>query len=422
MMNDFSGNSAACGNAAATVARENQHRGPLRRRGQQRLAVLLLLAAAGLSACLKPGGALQEAGQRPRGLHVGAAFGPDGKLWRVIADKRQIYVDYSSDQGNTFSAPASINADAQRIKTSSENRPGIAVDSANRIFVIYPAEGDKQPVEVYFSVSMDGKQFSPPAAVSDKAAEANAFQGSLALSPQDQAYVFWHDERNRADWKQAGNAIYYTVLESTAPSVLASNKAADVLCECCKIAAAFDPGGKPVLLARFIYPGGIRDHGLIAPGGVQNEWLTRRVTFDDWRIEACPEHGPALTISANGDYHIAWFTQGSVRNGLFYAHSTDGGLHFSAPMPFGATNRLAGHPAIIAVKQRIVLAWKEFDGAKSRVFIMQSQDGGKQWSAPTAAAETASEADAPLLIKHGQAVFLSWNSKESYRLIPVSAL
>lgn len=422
-MNYLPESSTAFDNAAEETLPGNKDFVSCSRSRQWRLSILLLLAAAGLSACLKPGAGLQGSDHRPRGLYVAAAFGPDGKLWRATPDKQHVYVDYSSDQGKTFSAPITVNPDSQRIKASSENRPGIAVDSANRIYVIYPAEGDKQPTEVYFSVSADGKHFSPPAAVSDKADEANAFQGSLALSPKDSAYVFWHDERHRVDWKQAGNAIYYTLLEGTTHSAAASRKAADVLCECCKIAAAFDPEGQPVLLARFIYPGGIRDHGLIKPLDGGNEWTSRRVTFDDWRIEACPEHGPALAISTNGDYHIAWFTQGSVHQGLFYAHSSDRGLHFSDPMPFGAPGKLAGHPAIIAVNQRLVLAWKEFDGVKSRVFIMRSQDGGKHWSPVEAVAETSSEADVPLLIQHGQTVFLSWNTgDEGYRLISISAL
>src|SRR5574340_1307395 len=31
------------------------------------------------------------------GLAVTAAFGPDGRLWRIVPEKQHVYVDYSTD-------------------------------------------------------------------------------------------------------------------------------------------------------------------------------------------------------------------------------------------------------------------------------------------------------------------------------------
>jgi hypothetical protein len=74
------------------------------------------------------------------GLPVTAAFGPDGRLWRVVPEKRHVYVDYSTDLGKTFSVPVRVNNEPQRIKASSENRPGIAVDRSGKIYVTFAAE------------------------------------------------------------------------------------------------------------------------------------------------------------------------------------------------------------------------------------------------------------------------------------------
>src|SRR6476619_6528943 len=76
---------------------------------------------------LKSGGADYKHYPHGGGLVVGAAFGPDGRLWRVVPEKWHVYVDYSTDLGKTFSAPARINPEKQRIKVSGDNRPGIAV-------------------------------------------------------------------------------------------------------------------------------------------------------------------------------------------------------------------------------------------------------------------------------------------------------
>lgn len=392
---------------------------------RQLLGRLLLAGALALSACsqvnhdhLQTGSSDGKHYPAGGGLFVSAAFGPDGKLWRIVPDKQHVYVDYSTDLGKTFSPPVQVNAEEQRIKVSGENRPGIAVDNAGRIYVIYTAESN-QPATVYFSTSGDnGRSFSTPVPLSDKTPVANSFQGRLALSPSGQVYAFWHDERDRTDWKQPGNAIYYTTIDNRG-NPAAPRELSNTLCDCCRIDVAFDNNGNPVLLARFIYPGGIRDHGLIKlqAGGKTQE---TRATFDEWRIEACPDHGPAIAIS-DDKYHIAWFTQGSVRQGLFYAYSTDQGRHFSNPLPFGAAGKLPSHPDIIAKGNRIVLAWTEFDGNKTQLRTMQSHDGGQSWLPAKAIAESTAAADFPFLLSKNGDIYVSWNSKnEGYRLLPVN--
>lgn len=355
------------------------------------------------------------------GLFVSAAFDSDGKLWRVVPEKKHVYVDYSTDFGKTFSTPVVINPEAQRIKASGENRPNIVADSAGRIYVTYTAEG-VQPAVVYYSVSSDkGQSFSLPVPLSDKASEANSFQGKLVLNAAGQTYAFWHDERNRTDWKQPGNAIYYSLINAQGKPASAE-KIADTVCECCRIAAAFDSDVQPVLLLRFVYPGNIRDHGLVKPQAASRELSSWRVTFDQWHIEGCPDHGGALAIS-DEKYHIAWFTQGSERSGLFYASSTDNGLHFSKPLPFGNNEKRSGHPDVMAKGKRVVLIWTEFDGNKTQLLLMQSNDSGQTWLPAKAIAETTDEADFPFLLSNNNnaGLFVSWNSKnEGYRLIPVN--
>ena len=120
-----------------------------------------------------------------------------------------------------------VNKESQIIKVSGENRPGIVVDGLGHIYVIYSAES-MQPSTLYFSVSSDnGKSFSTPKPLSDKATEANSFQGRLVLSPTGKAYVFWHDERNRNDWKLPGNTIYYTIFDGQNSQNLVAQKSTE---------------------------------------------------------------------------------------------------------------------------------------------------------------------------------------------------
>jgi hypothetical protein len=355
------------------------------------------------------------------GLAVTATFGPDGRLWRIVPEKRHVYVDYSTDLGKTFSAPVRVNHEPQRIKASSENRPGIAVDRSGKIYVTFAAEAT-QPIAQYFSMSADnGRSFSTPVAVSDQAAEANSFEGRLALNPSGKVYIFWLDERDRTDWRQPGNAIYFTTIDGQGSVNLANRKLSGTICECCRIAASFDNDGLPVLLARLIYPDDIRDHGLIRLRVNGEAPLSWRATFDQWELKGCPEHGPAISISNDDRYHIAWFTQGSVRQGLFYAYSSDQGRHFSNPMPFGTPGRLSSHPDILARGKQVIHTWTEFDGDKTYLVVMQSSNGGQTWLQPQTVAESKTGTDFPFLLASNEDVFVSWNSKkEGYRLIRIA--
>lgn len=344
----------------------------------------------------------------PPSLFVSANFGPDGKLWRVLTSKRAVYVDYSTDNGKSFSHLQQINRQTQIVKSSSENRPSIAIDSKNRIYVTYAAEGQK-PASLYLSTSMDGgKQFSSPVFLSDKAEQANTFQASIAINKRDQAFIFWHDDRDRTDYQQLGNSIYYAQIVDGVTT--ANIKASDVLCECCRLAVDFDTDNEPVVLGRFIYDATARDHGLLKFN--DHHWQSWRVTDDDWKIEACPEQGPALSISDNGEYHIAWMTQGNRRKGLFYAHSTDHGMNFSTPMRIGNFDKLASNPAVFSQAQSIMLTWQEFDGDRNQLFIQQSIDSGNTWLPPRLVASSNSTADKPFFLSNShQQIFLAWTTK-----------
>ncbi|WP_367026072.1 sialidase family protein [Methylococcus sp. ANG] len=347
---------------------------------------------------------------------MSATFDQRGGLWRVSISDSLVLIDRSSDFGKTFSVPTVVNPDGQRLKAQSEDRPSIAVDRAGRVLVTYPAEG-RQAMTTYLAVSGDGgRHFSEPKPVSERWEEVKDYQSKLVVDGDSRPYVYWHDERDRRDYREVGLPMYYALLESSDTPNLVNRKVVNDTCECCRIAAAFEPDGTPVVLSRMIYPGGVRDHGLIRRDA--GDWKTWRVTFDDWKIDACPEHGPALSIGDRGTYHIVWFTQGDKRQGLFYARSPDRGRTFSAPVPVGSREDLAGHADVVAVGPRVVLIWLEFDGTRHRLRLRSSEDDGGTWSADRTVAETVGPADYPLLLNHGGSLFVSWNTKsDGYRLL-----
>lgn len=351
-----------------------------------------------------------EPEQARRGLVASAAFAPDGRLWRVIAGKSSVVVDYSEDNGLSFSTPIPINPVPQSIRATSEDRPGIAIDEAGRILVIYAAASATLPWNVYFSFSSDGgRRFSSPQPIAPQL-RAKTYQAKLGAAGNS-FHLFWHQGEASP---QTGTPLYWAVL-SDLKVRLKGRIVADRQCECCRIGLAFDPSRQPVLLTRFVFPQIIRDHGLIFP----EKALVRRVSFDQWRLEACPEHGPALAIGPEGRLHLAWFTLGQNRKGLFYAHSDDRGKTVSEALAIGDPKNLASHPDVLARGRRVVLVWQEFDGQKTQVKTIQSQNRGESWSSPQVLATSEKAADYPFLLARGDKIYLSWNTETGYRLIPI---
>jgi hypothetical protein len=72
--------------------------------------------------------------------------------------------------------------------------------------------------------------------------------------------------------------------------------------------------------------------------------------------------------------------------------------------------------------QSVWLAWKEFDGIKTSIYLKQSQDDGKNWSSPSVITSTTGYSDHPLLVSQGKGVYLSWLTRDDgYQLLPLNS-
>ena len=359
-------------------------------------------------------------------LAVGASFDKKGQLWLASVKDGHVVVSHSADKGNSYSDPVVVNAQAEHVAAEGENRPKIRVADNGNIYVSYTVSlATPFAGKVRFSRSVDGgKSFAAPLTVNDNLENFTHRFDSMALGSNGQIYIAWLDKRdaaaanNKGD-KYSGIAVYYAVSDDEGLSFKPNLKAADHSCECCRIAMATDKDGYPVIAWRHIYDTNIRDHALLKLDG---KMRPTRLSFDHWNIAACPHHGPALSITAEGVYHATWFNNAPKRHGLFYAHSEDQGQTFSEPVNFGNFEAQAAHPSVLGLGSRVYLSWKEFDGVSTGLYAMSSADGGKTWSAAKKWASTTDVSDSPLLIDDGHAVYLSLNTKnEGYRLLELGA-
>jgi len=356
-----------------------------------------------------------------------ATFDADGRLWTVWAFGPHLYVNHSDDKGNTFSTPVKVNAEAEKISTNPEARPHIKVGSNGNVYVSYAIKLKKRfSGHVKFSRSTDGgKTFSTPIIVNDNRDMIGHSFPVLGINKQDQLYIAWLDSRDRVAAKKAGkdyngSALYYATSDDHGVSFQPNAKIADTTCQCCRLDMAMD-NELPVITWRHIYGDNIRDQAIIRFTDKTTFGQAQRVSEDQWQIDACPHHGSTLAIDDNGRYHTAWFTQGSVRQGLFYASSNNQGQQFTAPLPFGDAESQPKHPTLLTIDNTLYLAWKEFDGEQNHIRLMQSDNNGAQWQAVQTIASSNGDTDHPFLIENAGNAYLSWHtSTEGLRLIPLA--
>jgi hypothetical protein len=205
---------------------------------------------------------------------------------------------------------------------------------------------------------------------------------------------------------------------------LRETRVATNVCFCCKTAIVTNAAD--VFVAwRHLFDGGFRDIAVAhsADGGLTFGQPVR-ASADNWKIDACPDDGPAMAIDGVGILHIVWpslIHEGDRdRMAIFHASSVDEGMMFSprervddgrgagASHPRiaagrdgsvaivwdqlvdggrhvvvrvvgnrAATTRMVGaaasssYPSVTATSGGYVLAWSEHDGSGSHIVVMR---------------------------------------------------
>jgi hypothetical protein len=352
-------------------------------------------------------------------------FTADGKLLLTWSANGVVSVAQSTDLAKSFSAPVKIAEHGKSLDAGSDARPQIVSDSKGNVFLAYAFFKDGNwNAQINTARSSDGGlSFTTPAPLI-KNGSSERFP-SMVIGENNAIFLTWIDKRLVADAKRSGNArlggsIAYSFSNDSGKSFQPEKIANEQSCECCRIGSSIDPKGGVAIVYRAIFPGGIRDHAtqFISESG---SGKIQRVSKDEWKTDACPHHGPAIAVSSAGKMHVAWFTQGAARSGVFYANSINQGETYSSPVRIGGEHENVSRPYLLAQGKSIWLVWKGFDGAKTSVYLKQSPDDGVTWSQPTLIAQTSAYSDHPLLISYGGDVFLSWLTRaDGYQVIKLN--
>ncbi|MBU3626098.1 exo-alpha-sialidase [Polynucleobacter sp. JS-Safj-400b-B2] len=371
----------------------------------------------------KPSNACQGAGLECANAAT-PFFTQDGKLLLAWTASGVVAVAQSSDLGKTFSPAVKIAEHGKSLDAGADARPQIVADKQGNIFLAYAFFKDTSwNAQINTARSTDGaKTFTKPEPlVSDRSSQRFP---SVLIKPDGDIFISWIDKRLVSAAKQGGQnrlggSIAYSFSQDGGKSFQAERFANESSCECCRIGGSLDPKDNPVLAYRAIFPGGIRDQAsqvILASGAGP----IRKVADDNWKTDACPHHGPSIAVSNAGTYHVAWYTQGSKRSGVFYANSSNQGASYTKPSRVGSESANVSRPYLLALGQQVWLVWKEFDGVQSSVYLKESSDDGKTWATPKILSSTAGYSDHPLLLAQRNNVFLSWLTRhDGYQLINI---
>lgn len=359
----------------------------------------------------------------PISIHCGdapsATFDNNGNLWAVFVQDQHVYVTYSDDLGNSYATPVVVNPVQEDAEHNGENRPKIIIDADSNIFISWTNKTSPRFTgEIRFSRSNDGgKTFQAPRTINDDGLFTGHRFESLYLTKSGHLYLTWVDKRDleasiEGSEDYAGAAIYYAVSSDQGASFSANYRVANNSCECCRIAIAPRGPENIAILWRQIFGVTTRDHAIavLTPEGKTQEM--GRASYDEWQIDACPHHGPTMIQSGlSGDYHMSWFTNGDLHQGIYYArYSFDEGQPRHVFRVDGRAG--AGHPYLAEYAATLYLVWKGFDGQNTNLSLIESTDDGASWTEPKILYTTDQGSDHPLVVSGDDGLYLSWHTQE----------
>jgi hypothetical protein len=291
-------------------------------------------------------------------------------------------------------------------------KPNIAIGPAGEIFVTFTKPLSKPYTgEIRFARSTDGGHtFSPPRRVHADRQEITHRFDAMTVTRDGRLLVAWIDKRDlpaggkAADY--AGAAVYYAVSDDRGATFRGDYKVADHSCECCRIALLPREDGSVLGFWRHVFTPNVRDHALATIGTDGQTTGFRRATFDDWRVDVCPHHGPSIAADSRGTLHAAWFSGAPGKTGVYYGRLEPGRV--------AGQRRIGGetaeHADLAIIGDRIAIVWKEFDGKRSTLRALRSDDRGATF-VESEVAVTDAASDQPRVLTRDGRFYVFWNTR-----------
>ena len=362
---------------------------------------------------------------------ISATVDNSGRIWLTWSVEQYLYVNYSDDRGRTLSPPVKVNRIPEEISARGENRPKIALDKAGNIYLSWVMTLPKKwTANIRFSWSEDnGQTFSQPTTINDDQRITSHSFNEMLVSDGGQVHITWLDGRRALASKDqgkdyTGSAIYLSSFNPSSFHVNNQDTSAlklpqnihvvDGSCVCCRLAMSFSEKDLPIIMWRHIFGDNYRDHALLAMDTANKAGTLHRVSFENWQIDGCPHHGPALLRQPRAQHqrlHMSWFNDAPNASGLFYAYTDNTGASTSNTLHIAKSSTNPAHPSLaLTPNGALQLAWQEFDGEQHIVKLIRSHDG-EQWSGAIRVSQNSNATDYPFLLSHPDGNLLLWHQR-----------
>lgn len=366
-----------------------------------------------------------ETGQKATPI-IGAAFAPNGDLWVVQQDEEMnLALEVSSDDGKSWQRPRPLDTGHDHIKISGESNPKILFGPKGVVIISYAQPlAKKFTGEIRLLRSTDGGiNFAPPVTLHQDRQVISHSYASMAFDAKGALHTVWIDSRDKAalatsmDKAQAnaayrGVSLYRNVSLDGGATFGPDTKLADHSCECCRLALSATPGGGVAAMWRQVLSPNIRDHAFaVLPTSTEPvaPITPIRASYDNWALDACPHHGPALSMATNGGYHAVWFGDRAGSAQVRYGRLDQAGK------PTGSVRALpdsrAEHADIMSSGSKLAIVWRSYDGTGMNMKAWISQDDGRHFTLKQLA-RTEGESDYPRLLNKNGKIFVIWNTNE----------
>ena len=341
---------------------------------------------------------------------------PTVHLLAVIGDedKSRLGLLNSESGGDSFDKPIWVSAEGNRVTSHGESGPAFFVTQDDT----FAAWNEGRELRFARSLSW-GHSFEKPITITDKTGKSFSGYPSIGVAPNRDVYAVWIDTRDQVGASDDNYAVYLAKSADHGASFGKNIRIAAKICPCCRPTLAFGPQGEVLVFWRHIYPGPIHDMTVaVSTDGGNTFSEPRRVAEDNWRINGCPDSGPAAARVGNRVY-VAWLTEASPEiSGVRLSWSDDGGKTWAPAVVASQKILDANYPWFSATQDgRALLVFQGRDPQKHGgwsgigVYLVEIGSDGKL-SEPMAVPGITSSAMRPTVTAGlGGRLYVAWNGE-----------
>jgi Neuraminidase (sialidase) len=296
---------------------------------------------------------------------------------------KQLVLRYlnSSDSGETWSVPISLNQGVAPVKQSRRGNDFQIAAYGDKVMAIWKTKGGEPWTGIIVAaLSRDqGKTWHKiPSPVSDKYSKIDQGYFDVTADSQGKFHITWLDDREEAGDTQG--LRYASYMDDKKVGTWERHKDLEAsVCTCCWSTITTDNNGNIHVLYRDDKP---RDMMLISSNNGGNSWQKPGAVWPfGWEFVGCPHQGGGIAVADKGGkivlHSVVWNGNASNR-GLYYSQSGLAKGKWSPIVSVGDKTSASGDIAVLDNK-RIGIVYTTGDAEKKQVMAKVSEDGSKSW-------------------------------------------